>query len=143
MNEEKKGPQFRGGSLSDCEIRESVLRDASFEGVSMYGADFSHSDLSGSTFYLVLALGAIFRGADLRRVQFFGGSYQDADFQGADLRGAIFSEDNMGGFVDLSGADLSDARLDGATFVASRYSKATKFPMGFSLASSGLELLDE
>lgn len=133
VNEKRTNPQFRGGSLADCELQGVILRDASFEGVLMDGADFSHADLSGSVFYLVLAFGSTFQGANLQRVQFLGGSYADVDFSEADLRGAIFDADNMGGAVKLSGADLSSAKIDGAIFRSVLYSESTKFPEGLVL----------
>lgn len=133
MEERLVTPQFRGGSLADCELRGAVLRDASFEGVLMDGADFSHADLSGSVFYLVLAFGSTFQGANLQRVQFLGGSYADVDFSEADLRGAVFDADNMGGAVKLSGADLSSAKIDDAIFRSVLYSESTRFPEGFVL----------
>jgi uncharacterized protein YjbI with pentapeptide repeats len=131
MDTEIQGPKFRLGSLDGCEIQDAVLRNASFEGVAMYDADFKNSDLSGSEFYLVPATGASFHGATLRNVKFLGGSYRDVDFTNADLSGAIFGEDNMGGAVDLCGADFSNARVDEASFESVIYDSETKFPPGF------------
>lgn len=104
----------------------------------MYGSNFSNSDLSGGEFYLVLAFDASFAGTNLRNVKFMGGSYKDADFTGADLDGALFSEDNIGGAVDLSGANFSNAKLDRAEFKSALYDASTKFPSGFSLDRKGL-----
>lgn len=59
-------------------------------------------------------------------------------FSGADLTGAQFTEDNMGGYVDLSGADFSGAKLDNATFEGAVYSEQTRFPEGFAIELSGL-----
>jgi uncharacterized protein YjbI with pentapeptide repeats len=133
MNNEQQGPKFTLGSLSGCEIQNAVLRNASFEGVSMNDADFKNSDLTGSDFYLVLATRASFSGAILRNVKFLGGSYRDVDFSHADLSGAVFAEDNMGGAVDLSGADFSNAMIDQSSFESVIYDHETKFPSGFQM----------
>lgn len=132
MGEKQSNPQLQGGSIADSDLSGAVLQNASFEGVLMHGADLSYSDLSGSTLYLVLAFGADFRGANLRHVQFLGGSYKDVDFRDADLRDAVFDADNMGGAVDLSGADLSTAKIEGATFLSIHFSESTRFPPGFA-----------
>jgi uncharacterized protein YjbI with pentapeptide repeats len=137
MNYELQRPKFTLGSLSGCEIQNAVLRNVSFEGVSMHDADFKNSDLTGSDFYLVLATGASFSGAILRNVKFLGGSYRDVDFTNADLSGAVFTEDNMGGAVDLSGADFSNARIDQLSFESVIYDHETKFPAGFHVKNMG------
>ena len=137
MSNEQRGPKFTLGSLSGCDIQNAVLRNASFEGVSMHEADFKNSDLTGSDFYLVLATGASFSGAILRNVKFLGGSYRDVDFSDADLSGAVFTEDNMGGVVDLSGADFSNATIDQSSFESVIYDHKTKFPAGFHMKSTG------
>ena len=139
MEEKQSCPKFQGGSIEDSDLSGAILRNASFEGVLMYSTDLSCSDLSGSTLYLVLAHGANFRGANLQRVQFLGGSYKDVDFRDADLRNAIFDADNMGGYVDLSGADLSSAKIEGTTFLSIHYSDSTRFPAGFIPNPIGLK----
>jgi uncharacterized protein YjbI with pentapeptide repeats len=133
MTIQAQRPTFRGGSLEDCNIQGSILQNALFEGVAMYGADLSDCDLSGSEFYLVLAFSASFAGAVLQNVKFIGGSYRDANFANADLSGATFCEDNMGGAVDLSGADFSQAKIDDAVFESVICDSTTKFPVGFSM----------
>ena len=138
MNTEQQGPKFTLGSLSGCEISNAILRGASFEGVSMHDADFKNADLTGSDFYLVLASGASFSGAILRNVKFLGGSYRDVDFTNADLSGAVFAEDNMGGAVNLSGADFSNATIDQSSFESVIYDHETKFPAGFHVRNRGV-----
>lgn len=133
MTIQAQRPTFRGGSLEDCKIQGSTLQNALFEGVAMYGADLSDCDLSGSEFYLVLAFGASFVGAFLQNVKFIGGSYRDANFANADLSGATFCKDNMGGAVDLSGADFSQAKIDGVMFESVICDSTTKFPAGFTV----------
>ena len=137
MNAEQQGPKFTLGSLSRCEIKNAILRGASFEGVSMQNANFENSDLTRSEFYLVLATDASFSGAILRNVKFLGGSYRDVDFTSADLSGAVFAEDNMGGAVDLSGADFSNATVYQSSFESVIYNHETKFPAGFHVRNMG------
>ena len=140
MNIEVQGPKFTLGSLGGCEIKDAILKNASFEGVSMHDADFKNSNFSGSEFYLVLATGASFYGATLSNVKFLGGSYRDVDFTNADLSGAVFSEDNMGGAVNICGANFSNAKIDHASFESVLYDHSTKFPIGFSTNRKGFKL---
>ena len=47
------------------------------------------------------------------------------------LREADFGRDNLNGFADLQGANLTSCLIDGANFVGAIYSKETIFPVGF------------
>jgi len=137
MKTERKKPKFTLGSISGCKINDAILRDASFEGVYMRDSDFRNSDLTGSEFYLVLAAGASFSGATLRNVKFLGGSYRDVDFTNADLSGAVFADDNMGGAVNLCGADFSNATVAQSSFESVIYDHETRFPAGFYVKNKG------
>ncbi|WP_167351383.1 pentapeptide repeat-containing protein [Collimonas fungivorans] len=131
---------FQGGSLEDCNLDRAKLSDAYFEGVTMFGASFCNADLSKCEFYLVLAMGASFERALMRETKLIGGSFEDVNFSYADLTGASFLADNMGGEVDLSGADFTNANLNDTIFNGVLYSMQTKFPEGFLPGSAGLRL---
>ena len=131
---------LRGGSLDDCDLSDAAMCCAHFEGVSMLGANFTRADLKQSEFYLVLGMNSNFDHSQLQQATFLGGSFEDADFIGSDLTGASFLADNMGGYVDLSGANFTDSKLDQTVFGSAVYSEQTKFPDGFNPLLAGLKI---
>ncbi|MFJ2988634.1 pentapeptide repeat-containing protein [Collimonas sp. NPDC087041] len=133
-------PYFQGGSLENCDLDGVKLLDAYFEGVTMFGASFESADLGKCEFYLVLAMGASFKSALMSGAKFLGGSFEDVNFSYADLTGASFLVDNMGGEIDLSGADFTHAKLNNTIFSGALYSPQTKFPDDFLPESAGLRL---
>lgn len=143
MSEQTSETYFRQGSLEDCNLSGATLRNAQFEGVLLIRANFTGADLSGSEFYLVLGFDAVFEKASMQNVKLMGGSFKDANFVGADLTGASFLDDNLGGYIDLSGADFTGAKLDSVKFGSAAYSEETKFPTGFSPKQAGLMQIDK
>ena len=134
---------FRAGcTLDDCTLCEVTLCNAKFEGITMFAANFSRANLSGCEFYMVLGMDSIFDNSILKHAKFFGGSFKDASFKGADLTSTTFLPDNIGGAVDLSGADFTDANLDQVIFEKAFYNDLTKFPVDFLPVASGLQRID-
>lgn len=94
----------------------AVLRNTNFQNTDLYWANFSWADLTGANM----------AGAELQ-----GAILECAVLAQTNLRNADLSRDNLGGSTSLAGADLSTARIDGAIFSFAKYSKTTKFPLGF------------
>lgn len=124
-------------NLDDRDWRGAVLRGAVFEGVSMFDTRFAEADLSGAEFYLSIGEGDVFKDAILCDARFLGGRFEGVSFVGADLRNAAFCLDELDNFVNLCGADFTDALLEGAVFDGAVYNAATKFPPGFNPEACG------
>jgi uncharacterized protein YjbI with pentapeptide repeats len=131
---------FRMVSLDDCNLNGAILTRASFQGGTLYYANFEGANLSDSEFYIVLGMGATFDGAILRNTVIRGGSFEEASFANADLTGASFLDDNMGGAVNLCGTDFGTANLTDVLFKNAIYDENTKFPTGFAINQPGLRL---
>lgn len=134
------GPKFSGGCLDDCNLSGGSFINANFEGVCLFHSDFSDADLTQAEFYMCQAAGANFSAAVLKNAKFMGGGFGQVCFASADLRSASFLKDNMGGCIDLCGADFTHSQLDGTIFNCCFYDETTIFPAGF-FPDSQLELL--
>jgi uncharacterized protein YjbI with pentapeptide repeats len=128
------------------------LRNATFYGVDMHGAEFgvifserhtqpadlTESDLSGSDFsegrfYRTILEKANLQATIARKANFTEANLRGADLRGADLSGAIFHKANLHGadlrWAKLDGANLTkahleDARLENASLKNTIFSKA-------------------
>lgn len=124
-------PQFRLGSLEDCDLANSQLEHVLFEGTTLSGASFSRSNLRAAEFYGVMAFDTCFEGCELSGARFLGGNFTGANFAGAILSGAFFGSDNLGGSVNISGANFDGALLEGAVFESVQTDDPAHFPPDF------------
>ncbi|HWD26299.1 MAG TPA: pentapeptide repeat-containing protein [Rhizomicrobium sp.] len=112
---------------------DAALGGADFSGMPLAGADFIGADLRGARFdgcdlYWALFFRADLEGASLRRAGLFGCDLKDANLRGADLTHADLGPDNLGGFTDLEGANLTGCKIAGTRFFGASYDAKTRLP---------------
>jgi uncharacterized protein YjbI with pentapeptide repeats len=126
------GASFAGSTTS--------LVGAVFIGADVSGASFQSADLSGAAFNRALAVGTDFNSVKAPNAVFNGAHiYGDSrafdsarNLQGVDFGDAVLAGDaNQGGF-DLSGADLTGAKFDGAQCIGCNFTGATLDGASFS-----------
>lgn len=130
-------------SLGELDLRRADLSGQNLEGAILDDSDLSEADLTGADLYWAYAFRTKFDNAILKKTNLAGATLQEASFRGADMREAYISEDNLGGFPSLSGADLTGALLDGANLTGCEYDGATRFPQGFDPVGRGMTLVDQ
>ena len=96
------------------------LRECSFDGLTLVGADLNGAnlngvDLSGVTFVETGLNGTLLNNAILDNAVFQGGSAQGAVFSGASFKGASLSNYGLNGAV-LQGVDFSNSTLSSVGF---------------------------
>jgi hypothetical protein len=127
---------FDALNLARLRLRETDLQNCSFSKAIMIGVDLTGANLSRSVFDRAFLIAAILTDSTAN-----GASFRDADLTAADLTRAQLQE------ADFRGADLSEARLeqtnlDGAKLEGARYSRETKWPVGFKPAERGVICID-
>ena len=131
--------------LNGFDFDSSCLDGTNLSGRQMEGANFSdasmiNSNLEGSDLYWAVFFRANLANANLKQARLCGANLKDANLTGADLREADFGRDNLDGFTDLQGANLTGCLVDGTNFSGSIYSRETIFPEGFDPISNGMQL---
>ena len=125
------GQPLDGYDLSGAELSGAVLRGASLNNANLKGAQLTHADLSDASL----------RGADLRQTNLLLADLTDADLAGADLRETASESEKALGHLRrgprFSGANLQDARLDGAFCARSDFRNANL--AGATLTQATLE----
>lgn len=99
------------------------LKGRDFSGQSLFGSGFANANMEGANFENADVRGAVFsasilRNANLRGTDFSSGLLDQADFAKADLSNALLVETillrSTFDFVNIDGADFTDAIMDGA-----------------------------
>jgi uncharacterized protein YjbI with pentapeptide repeats len=128
------GASFAGSTTS--------LVGAVFVGADVSGASFQSADLSGAAFNRALAVGTDFNSVKAPNAVFNGAHiYGDSrafdsarNLQGVDFTNAVLAGDaNQGGF-DFAGADLTEAKFDGAQCIGCNFTGSTLDGASFSAA---------
>ena len=115
---------------NDCDCDDGILRlppgdrslaNSAHEGRDFMSAELAGVDMSGADFYWCMFHDAVLEGANLSGCDLRGATLNGANLRCADLRGAMIGLDNLCGRThflkcDLSGADLSNAKMGGADF---------------------------
>lgn len=133
----------KNGSCDDADLRHGDYSGVVREGLCCMGAQFDGSSFRGADLYWAVAMGASFRDCDLTDACFRGADLKEVDFRGAKLTRTNFGLDNLGGFTDLSGADLSTAVNRDCCFRGAHYDVHTRFPKGFYPDKHGLVLIQQ
>lgn len=123
-------------------VEYSVLIDVDFSRYDLEGVYFAFSDLSGASFEEANLYWLIFFRATLKRASFSGSLIRGCDFKKADLENANFCHakiirDNVGGFSDFRGANLSGAIFTGAIIEAACFDDTTIAPLNIDLEEIG------
>jgi uncharacterized protein YjbI with pentapeptide repeats len=131
-----EGADLRGAQLQGADLRWSQLQggrlfgahleDALLEGAELQGADLGKAQLNSADLSNAQLQGASLRGARLESAHLFKAQLESADLRDAQLEGADLSEAQLAGAdlrqasldkkTNLSGATLTDVRLDGVIF---------------------------
>ncbi|WP_231663812.1 pentapeptide repeat-containing protein [Pseudanabaena sp. 'Roaring Creek'] len=99
------------------------LKNRDFSGRNLVGSGFANANMEGANFENADVRGAVFsasilRKANLKGTDFSGGLLDQADFARADLSNALLVETillrSTFDFVNIDGADFTDAIMDGA-----------------------------
>lgn len=107
---------MKGAVLESTELSYAIL-----EGVNLKGADLYW----GILFYANL------KNANLENVSLNGANLKGACLCGANLKNADLGIDNLGGAVQMQGADLTGAVFVDTIVDRAEYDKNTKFPDAF------------
>jgi uncharacterized protein YjbI with pentapeptide repeats len=121
-----------GPRWEDSDLREAVLDDVVCEGGVLTMATLIGASLKRADFYWLFAGANSFADANLEECSFRGCNLSEVDFSGARLLRTRFLKDNLLGRTNLSGANLSMARIEDSDFSGAEYDDATRFPKGFS-----------
>ena len=146
------GSDFTGADLASSYGQRADFTNAIFTGADLNGSTFTKAIFSGATFSGATLSGTILQAADLAGAQLSGADLAGVSGQvtgipvslpvgwtffngyligaGADLRGAALSGDNMPG-IDLSGANVSEAKFTGDDLTGAVVTGATVFDTGF------------
>ena len=98
------------------------LKSRDFSGQSLFGSGFANANMEGANFENADLRGTVFsasilRNANLKGADFSGGLLDQADFAKADLSDALLVETillrSTFDFVNIDGADFTDAIMDG------------------------------
>ncbi|PZU99440.1 MAG: hypothetical protein DCE90_01715 [Pseudanabaena sp.] len=104
---------FSHAQLKGRDFSGRMLAGSGFANANMEGANFENADVRGSVFSA-----SILRNANLRGTDFSGGLLDQTDFAKADLSDALLVETillrSTFDFVNIDGADFSDAIMDGS-----------------------------
>jgi uncharacterized protein YjbI with pentapeptide repeats len=121
------GIHFHTLDFSGARFDKSVLKKArtGYGGITFQQANFRDADLSEASLTDADCTGADFSGAIL------SGSYLRGNFTGAVFKNTEFSAASVWG--DFRGADLSRARLAGATWYTAKFDDHTQWPKGFKI----------
>ncbi|MBW7984901.1 DUF2169 family type VI secretion system accessory protein [Enterobacillus tribolii] len=111
---------FSHATLTQCNLRQMVLTDSSFEMAKLDNSDLSEANCLNANMHRINAAGSLFirtdfRTANLSDGNFIGALMQKCCFSGTDLRHA-----------NLFRADLSQSIIDATTRLDSAYTKRTK-----------------
>jgi len=107
------GPNFRGASLINADLSNSVLDGGNFNGAEMMGADLSNSHVENAKFQWTNLEGANLQNTNLSGAHFTNANLENASFSYATLKGTIFSASNM------QGVNFRGANLEGVSFIHS------------------------
>ncbi|OIP77525.1 MAG: hypothetical protein AUK48_03900 [Oscillatoriales cyanobacterium CG2_30_44_21] len=103
---------FSHAQLKGRDFSGRMLAGSGFANANMEGANFENADVRGSVFSA-----SILRNANLRSTDFSSGLLDQTDFAKADLSNALLVETillrSTFDFVNIDGADFSDAIMDG------------------------------
>jgi len=131
-------------NIGPLDLRRAHLSNIGVDGVTsnLEGVCLDDASLSGVDFAKVKLRGAQFRNADLRDALFAQSDLRNADLSKAIVGDCLFLNADMRGArlwgVDLSEANLDDARLEGAM-----YDDDTKLPGEFSADERGMVKIGE
>ncbi len=114
---------FNHGDLRAVNLIGELDNIVGFTGVDLRGASFTYADIPDR---------AEFSHSKMDRAWLWGANLCNADFRWASLKGTRFDRSN------LAGADFTYAKLEGATFDGATYSRATKWPEGFTPPDSAV-----
>lgn len=132
----------KNGFCDDADLQNCDFSGVIREGLCCMGARFDGSSFRGADLYWATAMDASFRNCDLTEACFRGADLKEVDFRGAIMTRTNFGADNLNGFTDLSGADLSTAVIRDCCFDGARYDVNTRFPQGFYPEKHGLVLVE-
>jgi uncharacterized protein YjbI with pentapeptide repeats len=150
------GANATGASFSDADLaahgivkgasfagKDTVLADADFAGADLSGASFQGADLTTAVFDRALAVGTDFNSVRAQNAAFVGAHiYGDGqafdnatDLHGADFSDAVLAGNvDQGGGFDLTHADLTGAKFNGAQCVACNFTGSVLDQVNFSRA---------
>lgn len=124
-----KDATLTGASFADAEMKNCDMRGATFSNAGFQGADLSKANLEGVDLTGISFQNTKMKGANLKKTKGIADGTR-ADFREADLRGA-----NLLGMKDYGGTT--------AKFAGAKYDKATRWPKGFDVESSGAVLVGQ
>ena len=130
--------KLKGIDWADVPLDEALLTGSDLEGAYMAGSHLKGADLNGSDLYWATLAGSDLSGANLTDCGMRGTILTDVNLRSACLHGADLRCNNLGSpalvdGTDLTGADLSKARLEGA-----QWDERTRFPAGFLPEAFGM-----
>ncbi len=123
--------------LSDANLERSDLEMEVWQDVILRGANLKEAEIYSGTFFL-----SDLSETNCEGTKFWGTGLQKVNFTKSNLRNAIFGKTNLGGSTDVSGANFTDAILDGVKFDETRYDEKTIFPKNFNPAKNGLVCIE-
>ena len=136
-----KDADIRDADLRDADLKDANLRDADLRGADLRGADSRGADLTDANLFGAHLLGTDLRGAVLNGANLKGVNLRTADLREVDLSCANLRKVNLR-TSDLRGAVLKDVDLTGADLSDAKYDKETIFPDGFDPIERGMILVE-
>ncbi len=106
---------LRNSDLTGANLEKATLTRASLAGSKADGAKFQRIEGYRTLFNEISATGSSFASAELQRADFSGAKLDGANFEKAELGRVVFTGASIGG-VKFTFANLARARLSGATF---------------------------
>lgn len=115
-------PTNAQASSAPLSFSHAQLKSRDFSGQSLFGSGFANANMEGANFENADLRGTVFsasilRNANLKGADFSGGLLDQADFAKADLSDALLIETillrSTFDFVNIDGADFTDAIMDG------------------------------
>lgn len=120
------------------DLADSNLENADLEFVIWQDINLKNAKLKKAEFYDGILFGSDLSESDCEETKFLGTDLKEVNFTKANLRNAIFGRNNLGGIVNISSANFTEANLEGVKFEGTRYNYKTIFPKSFNPEKHGL-----